>query len=306
MLLIFAAAFFITFTLTPILKNKLKERGITGTDFHKPDKAEIPEMAGIAILAGFSISIIAAYYFYSSASFLIGFIVGLLVGVIGAIDGIKKLTASQKVLSLSAVGLLLVPYSNTVILGYDFGIWYLVFVPLFFMFACNFTNMLAGFNGLEIGTGAIASLGLAVVAYLNGSTEGAVLSGTMFACLLAFLYYNRYPAKVFPGDVGTLIIGAALFTTMIISKVELLGAVIMLPYITDAALKYLSVGIMTRESQAPTELKEGKLHMPEGSNLSLARLFIRRKPITEPGVVWRVWAVEALCCTLAVALAIRL
>jgi UDP-N-acetylglucosamine--dolichyl-phosphate N-acetylglucosaminephosphotransferase len=306
MLLIFAAAFFITFALTPILKNKLKERGIIGTDLHKPGKVEIPEMGGIAVLAGFSISIIAAYYLYSFTSLLIGLAAVLLVGAIGIIDGIKKLTAIQKVLSLSAVGLLLVPYSNTVILGYDFGVMYLVFVPIFFMFACNFTNMLAGFNGLEIGTGAIASLGMAVVAYLNGSTEGAVLSGTMFACLLAFLYYNRYPAKVFPGDVGTLIIGAALFTTMIISKVELLGAVIMLPYITDAALKYLSVGIMTRESQAPTELKEGKLHVPEGSNISLARLFIRRKPITEPGVVWRVWAVEGACCALAVALAMRL
>ena len=306
MLLIFAAAFFITFALTPILKNKFKEKGITGTDLHKPDKVEIPEMGGTAVLAGFSISIIAAYYFYNSQGLLAGLGVVILVGAIGIIDGIRKLSAIQKVLSLSAVGILLIPYSDPVLLGYNLGMWYLVFVPIFFMFACNFTNMLAGFNGLEIGTGAIASLGMAVVAYLNGSTEGAVLSGTMFACLLAFLYYNRYPAKVFPGDVGTLIIGAALFTTMIVSKVELLGAVILLPYVTDAALKYLSAGVMTKESQTPTELKEGKLHMPEGSNLSLARLFIRRKPTTEPGVVWRVWAVEAVCCMLAVALAMRL
>lgn len=304
MFLIFAVAFFITFVLTPILKNKLKEKGITGTDLHKPGKIEIPEMGGIAILLGFLISIITANFFHG-ISLLIGFAVVLLVGVIGIADGIRKLSALQKVLSLSAVGLLLIPYSRPFIEGYDFGIWYLIFVPIIFMFACNFTNMLAGFNGLEIGTGAIASLGMAIVAYLNGSAEGFVLSGAMSGALLAFLYYNRYPAKVFPGDVGTLIIGAALFTTMVISKIELLGAIIFIPYIIDAALKLLSVGVMTRESQAPTQLKEGKLYVPEGSNLSLPRLFIRSKPLTEPRVVFRVWAVEAVCCAVAIGFALR-
>ena len=304
MFLIFAAAFFITFALTPILKDKLKGMGITGTDLHKPDKPKVPEMGGIAILLGFSISTIAAYFFYHDTGLLLGFAVVLLVGAIGIVDGIRRLSAAQKVLSLTAVGLILIPYSNTVILGYNIGIWYLIFVPIFFMFACNFTNMLAGFNGLEIGTGAIASLGMATVAYLKGSTEGAILSGTMSCALLAFLYYNRYPARVFPGDVGTLIIGAALFTTMIISKIELFGAIILAPYIADAALKYLSVGVMTRESQIPTELKEGRLHMPEGSNLSLPRLFIRSKSLAEPEVVFLVWAVEAACCAAAVGLAV--
>lgn len=306
MFLIFVAAFFITFALTPFLKNKLKERGITGTDLHKSDKPKVPEMGGIAILLGFSISIIAAYFFYHDTRLFMGFAIVLLVGAIGIVDGIRRLSAIQKVLSLTAVGLILIPYSNTMILGCDIGVVYLIFVPIFFMFACNFTNMLAGFNGLEIGTGAIASLGMAAVAYLRGSAEGVILSGVMFCTLLAFLYYNRYPAKVFPGDVGTLIIGAALFTTMIISKIELFGAIILAPYIADAALKYLSVGVMTRESQAPTELKEGKLHMPEGSNLSLPRLFIRSNSLTEPEVVFRVWAVEAVCCAAAAGLAVWL
>jgi UDP-N-acetylglucosamine--dolichyl-phosphate N-acetylglucosaminephosphotransferase len=173
-------------------------------------------------------------------------------------------------------------------------------MPIFFMFACNFTNMLAGFNGLEIGTGAIASFGMALLAYMNNSIDGFILSSAMFGALLAFLYYNRYPAKVFPGDVGTLIIGAALFTSMVLSKAELPGAIIFVPYAADAALKYLSVGVMTRESQSPTQLREGKLYVPGGSNLSLARFFIRRRAMTEPEVVLRVWAVEAIFVLIAV------
>jgi len=303
MLQFFAAAFFVTFVLTPILKNKLAEKGITGIDLHKAEKVEIPEMGGIAVLLGFSISIIAAYFFNPDSRLLLGLVVVMLIGLVGIVDGKRRLSAKQKVLALSAVGLLLIPFAKPTLSGQDLGILYLIFVPIFFMFACNFTNMLAGFNGLEIGTGAIASLGMAVVAYLNGSTEGAIISGAMFFALLAFLYYNRYPASVFPGDVGTLIIGAALFTTMIISKIELFGAIILAPYIADAALKYLSVGVMTRESQTPTELRDGQLFVPAGSNMSLARFFIRRKPLREPEAVLRVWAVEAVCCVAAVGLA---
>lgn len=38
----------------------------------------------------------------------------------------------------------------------------------------------------------------------------ATISFSMLGALLAFLFYNKYPANVFPGDVGTLIIGACI------------------------------------------------------------------------------------------------
>lgn len=300
MILVSAAAFFITFALTPVLKDRLGRMGITAPDLHKPDRAEIPEMGGIAILTGFSMPVIAGYFFYQEAGLLAGLAAVLLVGGLGIIDGVKALSPLQKVVSLTLVGAILIPFSKPSILSYNLGIWYLIFVPIFFMFACNFTNMLAGFNGLEIGTGAIASFGMAVVAYTNHSADGFILSSAMCGALLAFLYYNRYPAKVFPGDVGTLIIGAALFASMILSKAELLGAIIFIPYAADAALKYLSVGIMTRESQSPTQLREGKLYIPDGGNMSLPRAFLRMRPMAEKEVVMMVWAVEAVFVVIAV------
>ncbi|MEE8402180.1 MAG: hypothetical protein V3R93_00335 [Candidatus Hydrothermarchaeaceae archaeon] len=300
MILIFLAAFFITFALTPVLKGMLERRGITGTDLHKANRPKIPEMGGIAILPGFSVPVIAGYLFYQDVRLLVGLAVVLLVGGLGIVDGFKRLSPLQKVVPLTVAGAILIPFSKPSISGYELGILYLIFVPVFFMFACNFTNMLAGFNGLEIGTGAIASFGMALVAYINCSVPGVILSLAMFGALLAFLYYNRYPAKIFPGDVGTLIIGAALFTSMILSKAELAGAVIFIPYIADAALKYLSVGIMTRESQKPTQLREGKLYIPKDGNMSLVRLFLRRRPMAEKEVVIGVWAMEAVFVTIAV------
>ncbi len=170
------------------------------------------------------------------------------------------------------------------------------------MCTANFTNMLAGFNGLEIGTGAIASLGVAFLAFLNQSLAGFVLSSSMFGALLAFFYYNRYPARVFPGDVGTLIIGAALFSSIVFGRFYLTGAIVFIPYVLDASLKYFSVGVMTRQSQTPTVLRDGKLFIPEGSNMSLARFFLKRKALTESDVVKKVWLVETLFCLFAILL----
>ncbi|MFQ6135699.1 MAG: multidrug transporter [Candidatus Hydrothermarchaeales archaeon] len=285
-------SFVVAFLSTPKLADKLKERGIMGVDIHKEERPEIPEMGGLAIVAGFLISTIVAYLLYRDLRILIGIILVLLTAALGVFDRFKPLSPIQKIISLALIGLILVPFSIPPSYGY-YGIFYLIFIPFFFMCACNFTNMLAGFNGLEIGTGAIAALGVVGLSIIDQSSASFILSSCIFGALLAFLYYNKYPAKVFPGDVGTLIIGAALFSAIVFGRFYLTGAIVFIPYALDAALKYLSAGIMTRESQAPTGIKDGKLYIPEGSNLSVARIFLRRRAMPEREVVKRVWIVEA-------------
>lgn len=293
-------SFIITFLLTQIFAKKFEEMGILGIDLHKEDGRKVPEMVGLAILVAFLLSISLAYVLRRKPEILITLLLVFLVGILGIIDRFKALTPLQKVVFLTLIGFLLIPFSIPTIGGYELGIIYFIALPVFFMIACNFTNMLAGFNGLEIGCGAIASLGVATVAYLNKVEVSFIISSVMFASLLAFLYFNKYPARVFPGDVGTLIIGAALFSTIVFGKFELSGAIIFIPYAFDAALKFFSAGIMTRESQVPTKIKDGKLYIPRGANLSLPRLFLRKRAMTEQEVVHRTWAVEALFCALAI------
>jgi len=186
-----------------------------------------------------------------------------------------------------------------IILARGYNLFYFIALPVLFMIVCNFTNMLAGFNGLEIGTGMIAAFGISVLAYLANAQISFVTASAMFGALLAFLYYNKYPAKVFPGDVGTLIIGAALFTAILFGKLAA-GWIVLFPYAVDASLKYFSVGIMTRESQIPTQIRDGKLYIPEGSNLSLPRFFLRKKALGEKELVYTIWVIEAVFSALAI------
>ena len=104
-----------------------------------------------------------------------------------------------------------IPFIGTI----NFGVFYaLLIVPLMMTFIVDSTNMYGGMNGLEAGLSVInaSAIVLYVVAYpfISGQeiTTALTDSGTVAASLLgasiAFFYFNRYPAKVLPGDVGRL------------------------------------------------------------------------------------------------------
>ena len=300
-------SFALTFLVTPRVMRWAASAGFVGVDLHKEARPKIPEQGGIAVVVGFLTSaLLYALYAGPEVWFYATLAVVLLTAALGYYDRIRRLSAREKVVYLSLIGIALLPFvEDTRLFGMELGIIYLLAVPLLFMCACNFTNMLAGFNGLEIGTGAIAALGVAAVALLEGEEESFVIALLLFASLIAFLHYNRYPARVFPGDVATLTIGAALLPALILGKLEVEGAVIFLPYIADAALKFVSAGVMTREVQKPTVLRRGLLYPPEGGNLSLPRLFLKLKPMREPQVVALVWGIELVCVAIAIAIAMR-
>jgi UDP-N-acetylglucosamine--dolichyl-phosphate N-acetylglucosaminephosphotransferase len=293
-LLPFLSAFILTFITTPYFAKFFFNRGIVGVDLHKEDKIKVPELGGTSMF--FVAIVVLSYYYFTGAGELLFPILALIViGTLGFIDGFIRLSAVQKISSFFVVGVFLVWG-----LGFREIGAYLIFGFLF-MAAVNFTNMLAGFNGLEIGTGAIASIGVMTVAYLAGEIHSFIIASTMAGVLLAFLYYNRFPATVFPGDVGTLIIGATLFSAILLGGLYIPGLLIFIPYIADAGLKFASAGVMTRESQKPTEVKDGKLYIPKDTNLSLIRLFLGQKAMSEREVVHRVWVIEAFFAAFAVA-----
>jgi UDP-N-acetylglucosamine--dolichyl-phosphate N-acetylglucosaminephosphotransferase len=293
-LLPFLSAFILTFIVTPHVAKFFFNRGIVGVDLHKEGKIKVPELGGIAVFFA-AVVVLSYYYFIGAGELLFPILALIVIGTLGFIDGFVRLSAGQKVSSFFVVGIFLV-------WGLGFrGIESYLILGFLFMAAVNFTNMLAGFNGLEIGTGAIASIGVMVVSYLTGANQSFIIASTLAGALLAFLYFNRFPASVFPGDVGTLIIGATLFSSILLGGLYIPGLLIFTPYIADAALKFTSVGVMTRESQKPTEIQDGKLYIPKDTNLSLARLFLRKKAMSEKEVVHRVWAIEAFFVALAVA-----
>jgi phospho-N-acetylmuramoyl-pentapeptide-transferase len=90
------------------------------------------------------------------------------------------------------------------------GSWVL---PLFFLTALFFTfavDVTDGLDGLAGGLLTEAFLVLAAIAYVNGQFGIAVFAGSLVGALLAFLWFNIYPARFFMGGVGAMALGAEL------------------------------------------------------------------------------------------------
>ncbi|NOZ77215.1 MAG: hypothetical protein GXO65_06020, partial [Euryarchaeota archaeon] len=177
-----------------------------GRDLHKEGRPEVPENGGIAVWASFVV--LASVYSHLTRDLWLQSVAlaAFFMGLMGIMDRLRRLSPAVKLPGFLLLGAALAWW--TPIAGG--GRILLLAFPFAFMAGVNFTNMLAGFNGLEIGTGALACLGMAALAYITGDYPALAASLLMASALLAFLHYNRYPARIFPGDVGTLVIGAVL------------------------------------------------------------------------------------------------
>ena len=123
----------------------------------------------------------------------------------------------------------------------DLGWFYIPFSMVVIVGSSNAVNLTDGIDGLAIGLVGIAVLanGALVyisgnknlaqylqVLYLTGTGELTVFCGAMLGAALGFLWYNSYPADVFMGDVGSLGLGGALGTLAVITKHEIVLAVV--------------------------------------------------------------------------------
>jgi len=123
----------------------------------------------------------------------------------------------------------------------DLGIFYIPFTIFVIVGASNAVNLTDGIDGLAIGLVAIAVLANGALVYVSGHSglarylqvlylpktgELTVFCGAMFGAAIGFLWYNAYPADVFMGDVGSLGLGGALGTLAVITKHEIVLAIV--------------------------------------------------------------------------------
>jgi phospho-N-acetylmuramoyl-pentapeptide-transferase len=113
-----------------------------------------------------------------------------------------------------------------------------VLVVIFIITAVsNGANITDGIDGLAAGTSVIIVLTLAILAYVSGnkifsqylnvmfipnSGELAIFCAAFVGACIGFLWYNAYPAQVFMGDTGSLMLGGVIATLAIVIRKEML------------------------------------------------------------------------------------
>ena len=294
-------SFFVTHLSMPVIIRKLEQADIVGKDIHKSWKPIVAEMGGFGILFGFTLGMFSGIYMHDLLAFplCVVLVVILLVGIIGIVDDLLALSSKAKFFLLFLAGLPLIWAAPP-----NVGLLYLITIPIALSIGSNLTNMLAGLNGIESGLGVISMTSLTIACIILGKYDVTIISMSMLGALISFLYFNRYPAKIFPGDTGTLIIGAAIVSIAFIGRVKLIALIVLMPNIIDAALKFYSAGFMNRSQQKPTQLNDdGKLVRPETGFKSLIRLILR-KPIAEKDAVKIIWGIGIVFGVLGIVVAL--
>ncbi len=254
----------ITPALIRYLKRKQITQQIRGLGPEKHvEKAGTPTMGGVIIIVAILVSVfmwgdLSNRYILTMITALVGF------GAIGFIDDYLKITRkdSKGLRALYKFGLQIIlafvigfvlyinpydPYASALSVPFlkkwlfELGIFYLPFSILVIVGSSNAVNLTDGIDGLAIGLVAIATLANMVLVYISGhsglaeylqvlflthSGELAVFCGAMFGAALGFLWFNAYPAELFMGDVGSLGLGGALGTLAVITKQEIVLAVV--------------------------------------------------------------------------------
>ena len=265
MLIFIIISFLVTLVSTPLWIKRAGIAGLIGVDKHKVNR-EIPEAGGITVVLGALIGMLfyIAYLVFSSGNIepailaaLLSIAIAAMIGFVDDILGWKM--GLKKKLKISLTFLIAMPIMvvnaghstmNLPIIGpIDFGIIFpLLIIPLGIMGASNGFNMIAGFNGLETGMGIIILTTLGLIAKETGSTHASVLAFTLVAGLVAFYFYNKYPARVFPGDTLTYTIGASIAIVSILGNIEKYAVILFIPYYIEFILK--ARGGMKKESFA--------------------------------------------------------
>lgn len=181
----------------------------------------------------------------------------------------------------------------------EFGILYPLFiVPLGVVGATTTYNFLAGFNGLESGQGIIILIFLSFIAYITNSPWLALIGLCMVSSLIVFYYYNKCPARVFPGDSLTWAIGALIACMAILGNFEKIAIFIFIPYIIETILKIR--GKLKKQSFAIPKT-DGSLDMPFNKIYGLTHLslFILKKfkrKVYERDVTYLIFIFQILLC----------
>ena len=258
------AAFLVVVLFMPRAIKMLRETGMIGIDVHKPEKPEVPKGGGFILLFAIVFGLLVVMgitTFQEQAEVREGLLAALvsilMAGLIGLLDDtfdfknrtkiVLPMVASIPMIAVSVGNpTMTIPFIGTI----NFGPFYaLLIVPLMMTFIVDSTNMYGGMNGLEAGLSSINSSAIVLYVllspYVNGhmittaQTDAGMVAAALFGASIAFLIFNWFPAKVLPGDVGRLPLGAAMASALILGNMDRLAIIMYAPFMLNFLLYIL-------------------------------------------------------------------
>ncbi len=226
--------------LTPLLSKLSYKVGAVDhpKETRKIHSTAMPRLGGPAIFLSFVISLLL---FVPLEGEFVGLLSGaVIIMIMGIVDDIRGISPVVKLAGQIAAAAIFISFGSRVeFLTNPFdGLFYLgVFsVPvtlLWIVGVTNALNLIDGLDGLASGVSAIALSAFSIIAFLNQQPVVALTALALLGGILGFLKYNFYPAKIFLGDSGSLLLG---FLISGLSIMGLLKSVTMVTFIIPMLL----------------------------------------------------------------------
>lgn len=183
--------------------------------YRKNHKRNISRLGGLAIVGSFTVSILlfSSIINFKEANFLIASCI--ILSALGLKDDVYGTNTSTKFILQIVVAFILVFFGafrltslyGVLGIGDMAPLWGSLFSIALIIFLNNAFNLIDGIDGLAAGIGILASLAFGILFSLMGQVPYAFIAFALAGAIAGFLKYNWFPAKIFMGDTGALIIG---------------------------------------------------------------------------------------------------
>lgn len=253
----------IGYLLLPVLRalkvgQSIREVGPTWHNY----KAGTPMMGGLMFIFGTILVLLCNIPFMDDHTVFFVLLLSLLYGAVGFVDDFTKikkkqnegLTSAQKMMLQMAVSALFlyamwktgamnthiyVPFLQV---SFDVHPLVYIFFAMFVMVGCdNAVNLTDGVDGLCSSVSIPVMVFFTAVAFAKGKYDLALLPASLVGGLVAYLFYNWHPAKVFMGDTGSLFLGGVICAMSFALEMPLVLILVGFVYIVETVSVIMQV-----------------------------------------------------------------
>ena len=335
-------SFGITFYLMPIFIRKLEENEDVVRDMYKRFKHDVPTKGGLAVLFSIYLTVVIVPVFFRVLNKVNSsvevpktlsptdqgiLLVIMMFALYGIIDDLMNVGRPAKVALpiLFSLPLIVVvtPSSLTLpLLGkvdFNDGITFPLFgfvkyaritryvvMPIYIMVVANLMNMHSGFNGLQSGLSLIILTALLIKSVHEDIQASLIPLGALTGAMGAFWLFNRYPSRIFEGNIGALAVGAGIGSIIVVNGFIVSGFIMLIPHTVNFMMYiyWRAMRILRPENRKyglgkfGTLLADGCLEVPNPFTLKWVLPFYFK--MNERNATWVMYGVTMVFCGIGI------
>ncbi|MEA1906911.1 MAG: UDP-N-acetylglucosamine-1-phosphate transferase [Euryarchaeota archaeon] len=313
-------SFILTIVALPETIRILKSSGMVVKDYYKAGEVCVPTNGGLLIGLVVLVMLSASVLFCNSTINFIIVYIAVMYAIFGILD--DHLQIRNRWLKIFfpyflsyPIALILQPHAmGTISHFFDATpatmiCFYYIIAPVYVMVVANMVNMHSGFNGLQSGLSSIVFFFILLKSFMVGQTEHLIIFAAFFGANLAFWTRNRYRATIFEGNIGAMLIGAAMGTFIVFQGFLISGVIMLIPHTINFLMYFywrVQRKICQKRGTPPGEYDsfkfgglqdDGTIKVP--NRLTLKWLPPYYYPMTEREIVLVMYALTATTCAIA-------